>query len=216
MMSTNYAEFLQDNEPTLSVRWRGDIERHQCPLCLNWTAASLIADVSGISGTLATSRWACDACWSEWQRQLMPLQGGDEFVTQEEWFSRFLELTGRDGGNRDALIGRQYAQEADRLRGVLSRLDPASPEAVAAQARLQKVLDRSTLQCVWDRQQIPADGNTSAVLSGLPAGTEVIVDGVSFTVDDGDFELVVSTPGAYRVQVRHPRYIWQEWTINAS
>ncbi len=212
-MSSNYAEFLQDNDPTLPVRWRGQIERHQCPVCLNWTAASLIADVSG---TLAASRWACDACWTEWQRQQLPLSDGDDFVTQEEWFVRFCELTGREAGNRDAFIGRQYALEADRLRGVLASLNPASDDAVAAQARLDKVIARSTFPGTWDKTDILADGTDAATLSGVPHGTEVECDGVIYVIDDGDFSLATSTPGEFIVTARHPRFIWQTWSIHAS
>jgi hypothetical protein len=216
MSGGNYSEFLQNNDSTLPVRWRGEIERHQCPVCGNWTAASLIADVTGISVELTGGRWACDACWSEWQRQQFPLSPSDNFVTAEEWFCRFCELTGREAGNRDAFLGRQYALEADRLRGLLSSLSPTSADAVAAQARLDVVLARSTFPGVWGKLDITADGIDAATLSGVPHGTEIECDGVVYVIEDGDFSLATSTPGAFTVTARHPRFIWQEWTIHAS
>lgn len=216
-MSTNYQQHLMLHDPELPARWRAEIERHQCPVCSNWTAASLIADVTGISADLTGGhRWACDACWSEWQRQQLPLAPGDDFVTAEEWFCRFCELTGREAGNRDAFLGRQYALEADRLRGLLSSLNPTSADAVAAQARLDVVLARSTFPGTWDKLNILADGIDAATLSGVPHGTEIECDGVIYVIEDGDFSLATPTPGAFTVTARHPRYIWQEWTIHAS
>jgi hypothetical protein len=167
-MSTNYQEHLMLHDPELPARWRGDIERHQCPICQGWGSASLIADVTGITADLTLGqRWACDSCWTEWQRQQLPLSDGDTFVTHEEWFCRFCELTGRDGGNRDAFLGRQYALEADRLRGVLSRYASDSAEATEAQARLVLVLARSAFPGSWDTLDITADGTDAATLLKL-------------------------------------------------
>lgn len=216
-MSTNYQEHLLLHDPELPARWRGDIERHQCPICQGWTSASLIADVTGITADLTLGqRWACDSCWTEWQRQQLPLSDGDTFVTHEEWFVRFCELTGRDGGNRDAFLGRQYALEADRLRGVLSRYAVDSSEATEAQARLDLVLARSAFPGTWDKLNITADGTDAATLSNVPHGTDVECDGVIYVIEDGDFSLATSTPGAFVVTARHPRYIWQTWSIHAS
>lgn len=216
-MSTNYQEHLMLHDPELPARWRGDIERHQCPICQGWGSASLIADVTGITADLTLGqRWACDSCWTQWKRQQLPLSAGDDFVTEEEWWCRFCELTGRQAGDRDAFLGRQYALEADRLAGLLSRFDPASPEAQEAQARLDKVIARSTLPCAWDKTTITADGIDAAVLTGAPAGTVVEVSGVEHQVDDGDFELAADAPGDYEVAIRHPRYKWQTVVIHAQ
>lgn len=216
-MSTNYQEHLLGHDPVLSVRWRGGMEVHQCPACLNWTAAAQLADVTGITADLTGGhRWVCDGCWTEWQRQQLPLSHGDDFVTAEEWFIRFCELTGREAGNRDAFLGRQYALEADRLRGLLERYAPGSPEAQQAQARLGKVIARSAFPGSWDKLDITADGTDAATLSNVPHGTEVKCDGVVYVIEDGDFSLATSTPGAFTVTARHPRYIWQEWVIHAS
>lgn len=216
-MSGNYQEHLITHEPELSMRLRGGLEVHQCPVCRNWTAAAQLADVIGITADLTGGhRWACDGCWNGWQRQQLPLSDGDTFVTHEEWFVRFCELTGRDGGNRDAFLGRQYALEADRLRGVLSRYASDSAEATEAQARLDLVLARSTFPGSWDKLDITADGTDAATLSGVPHGTEIECDGVIYVIEDGDFSLATSTPGAFTVTARHPRFIWKEWVIHAS
>lgn len=216
-MSTNYQQYLLANDPVLTARWRGEYDVHQCPICLTWKPACLIAQVSGIFEQLTGGHdWACDACWTEWQRQQLPLSPGDDFVTAEEWFVRFCELTGREAGNRDAALGRQYALEADRLRGLLERYATDAPEAVAAQARLDKVIARSTFPGVWNKLEIAADGIDAATLSGVPHGTDIECDGVIYIVEDGDFSLATSTPGAFTVIARHPRYIWQTWSIHAS
>lgn len=216
-MSGNYQAYLLEHDPELPVRWRGEIESHQCAVCQAWTSASLLADVTGITDTLTNGqRWACDACWTQWKRQQLPLSAGDDFVTEEEWWCRFCELTGRQAGDRDAFLGRQYALEADRLAGLLSRFDPASPEAQEAQARLDKVIARSTFPGVWDKTTIAADGADAATLSNVPRGTEVECDGVIYVIDDGDFSLATSTAGEFIVTARHPRYIWHTWSIHAS
>lgn len=199
------------------MRLRGGIEVHQCPVCRNWTAAAQLADVIGITADLTGGhRWACDGCWNEWQRQQLPLSPGDDFVTAEEWFIRFCELTRREAGNRDAFLGRQYALEADRLRGVIARYALDAVETQEAQARLAKVIARSTFPGTWDKLMITADGTDAATLSGVPHGTEVECDGVIYVIKDGDFSLATSTPGAFVVTARHPRYIWQTWSIHAS
>lgn len=216
-MSTNYQEHLLAHDPELPMRWRDGAETHQCPVCLNWTAAAQLADVTGISASLTGgNRWVCDGCWTEWQRRQLPLSSGDDFVTAEEWFIRFCELTGREAGNRDAFLGRQYALEADRLRGVIARYTPDSAETQEAQARLDKVIARSTFPGTWDKLAFTADGVDAATLSNVPHGTEVECDGVIYVIEDGDFSLATSTPGVFTVTARHPRYIWQTWSIHAS
>jgi hypothetical protein len=212
-MSASYAEFLEGNDPVLDTR--GTL--HRCPVCAGWSPAELIADVSGVDEVLCKSQpWACDACWSNWQRHQLPLSPEDDFVTAEEWFCRFLQLTGRQAGNRDPYLGRQYALEADRLRGALAGLNPGSDEAAMLQVRLDKVIARSTLPAAWDKMTFAADGVDAATLSGVPNGTEIECDGVIYVIDDGDFSLVTSTPGEFVVTARHPRYIWQTWSVYAG
>ena len=214
-MSSNYQQHLLLADPELPSRWDGSGETHQCPCCSSWNPAAMLADVAGLLPA-GEARWACDGCWSQWWRQQLPLALGDDFVTAEEWFCRFLELTGREAGDRDPFLGRQYALEADRLRGLLSGLDPASDAAVAAQVRLDKVIARSTLPAQWDKTEITADGIDAATLSGVPHRTEIECDGVIYLIEDGDFSLSTSTPGAFIVTARHPRYIWQTWVIHAN
>jgi len=214
-MSTNYDAHLMLHDPELPSRWDGSGQLHQCPCCSSWNPASMLADVTGLLPA-GVERWACDGCWSQWWRQQLPLAVGDDFVTAEEWFCRFLELTEREAGDRDPFLGRQYALEADRLRGLLSGLDPASADFEAAVERLGKVIARSTLPAVWDKTEITADGIDAATLSGVPRGTEVECDGVIYVIEDGDFSLVTSTPGAFTITARHPRFIWQEWVIHAN
>lgn len=212
----NYAAWLAaGRERTLEERLdyrRGELFR--CPMCKGWSAAALLADVGGLDPA-GSERWACDGCWTQWKRDQVPLSAGDDFVTEEEWWCRFCELTYRDAGNRDALLGRAYAVEADRLRGLLSRYSLDSSESLNAEVRLAKVVARSTFPCAWDKTEISADGTDTATLAAVPIGTEVIVDGTAYAVDDGSFELVASTAGAYHVEAKHPRYIWEAWTIYA-
>jgi hypothetical protein len=212
----NYAAWIAaGRERTLEERLdyrRGELFR--CPMCTAWTAAALLADVGGLDPA-GSERWACDGCWTQWKRDQVPLSAGDDFVTEEEWWARFCELTYREAGNRDALLGRAYAVEADRLRGLLSRYSLESIESLEAEVRLAKVVARSTFPGEWDRTEIAADGVDAATLAAVPVGTEVIVDGIAYAVDDGSFELVASTAGAYHVEAKHPRYIWEAWTIYA-
>jgi hypothetical protein len=213
---SNYAAWIAaGKERTLEERLdfrRGEL--YACPLCAAWCPAALLADVAGLAPA-GSERWACDGCWSEWKRRQVPLVVGDDFVTEEEWWEQFCSLTYRDSGNRDAFIGRQYAVEADRLRGVLARLDPSSDDARDVEVRLAKVIARSTLPVSWDKTTIAADGVDAAILSGLPVSSEVFVDGTRYAVDDGVFELVATTPGDFAVEARHPRFIWEAWTIYA-
>lgn len=213
---SNYAAWIAaGRERTLEERLdhrRGEL--FCCPLCGAWNPAALLADVAGLLPA-GSERWACDGCWTGWKRDQAPLSHGDDFVTEEEWWCRFCELTYREAGNRDALLGRAYAVEADRLRGLLARFAIDSDDAMQAEIKLAKVLSRSTFPGAWDKTVIAADGVDAATLSGIPTGTEIIVDGYSYAVDDGVFELVSSTVGAYLVEARHPRYIWEAWTIYA-
>lgn len=213
---SNYAAWIAaGKERTLDERYdhrRGEIVA--CPICNAWHPPSLLADVAGLLPA-GSERWACDGCWTEWKRRQIPLSEGDDFVTEEEWWIRFCKLTYREAGNRDALLGRSYAVEADRLRGILSRYSLESDESLDAEVRLAKVIARSTFPGAWDKTEIAADGTDAATLANVPPGTEVIVDGTAYAVDDGAFELVASTAGAYHVEARHPRYIWEAWTIYA-
>jgi hypothetical protein len=212
----NYAAWLAaGRERTLEERLdyrRGELFR--CPICSAWATAALLADVGGLDPA-GSERWACDGCWTQWKRDQVPLSAGDDFVTEEEWWCRFCELTYRDAGNRNALLGRAYAVEADRLRGLLSRYALDSSQALDAEVRLAKVVARSTFPGGWDKTEIAADGVDTATLADVPIGTEVIVDGTAYAVDDGSFELVASTAGAYHVEAKHPRYMWEAWTIYA-
>ncbi len=215
----NYQEHLATGGAPELVE-RADARRglvYACPVCGATVHACLLASLAGLPGTFADgAAWACDGCWSGWNRNMTPIDSADDFVVPEEWFQAFVERTGRQAGNRDAVLGRAYARELGRIDADLSRLDPASPEAGDLTARRAKVVARATFPSTWSTTSIAADGVDLAVLSGVPVGTEVIVDGVSHAVDDGDFEMSASTPGAYRVQARHPRSIWQEWVINAN
>lgn len=215
----NYQEHLATGgAPELTER--ADARRgvvYVCPVCSGTVHACLLASMAGLPNAFTGgAAWACDGCWSGWQRNMIPIADGDDFVVPEEWFQAFVARTGRDAGNRDAILGRDYARELDRINVAAAGLDPASPEAVELAARRTKVLARATFPGTWSTTSIIADGVDVAVLSGVPVGTEVIVDGVSHVVDDGDFEMAATTPGAYRVQARHPRFIWQEWVINAN
>lgn len=215
----NYQEHLAsggtpDLEERLDAR-RGLI--YVCPFCQASVHACLLASLAGLPDAFTGGAgWACDGCWSGWHRNMAPMAPGDDFVVQEEWFQAFVERTGRQAGDRDAVLGRAYARELGVIDADLYRLNPASPEAAALLARRAKVVERSTFPGTWDKTTITADGADAAVLTGAPAGTVVEVSGVEHQVEDGDFELAADAPGDYEVAIRHPRYKWQTVVIHAE
>lgn len=75
---------------------------------------------------------------------------------------------------------------------------------------------RTPLTVVWDKTSIIANGVDTAVLSGLPNPTTVVVSRNKFTVTDGSFELSAEDVGDYRVFVDSFRHVPEEFTISAT
>lgn len=63
------------------------------------------------------------------------------------------------------------------------------------------------MSLMLDTDTVPADGETLATISGIPAGTTAIVGDQLLIVDDGMLEMSFDLPGEYEVSLSHPRYL---------
>lgn len=70
----------------------------------------------------------------------------------------------------------------------------------------------------FNKTTINADGNDSASITGLPAGTEIVITGAFYAVydvDDGEFEINTTNPGTYNIKLSPFPYREFTVTINA-
>lgn len=74
------------------------------------------------------------------------------------------------------------------------------------------ITPRPAMPCTVSGTQIPADGVTQAVISGVPAGAKATVDGQSLTIDDGTLEVVSDYPGTIRVRLSLFPYL--DWEVS--
>ena len=59
----------------------------------------------------------------------------------------------------------------------------------------------------FNKTTVPADGKSVTKMTGIPEGCVVRIDGVEYTVDDGEIKLTFDTPGNYIVQIDHFPYM---------
>lgn len=78
-----------------------------------------------------------------------------------------------------------------------------APDGDAAWVPHFHAVERPALPCAIDRAAIDADGVDAAIISGLPAGAEVSIDGGAWqSVAGGRLEFAASTPGTYALRLR--------------
>ena len=75
---------------------------------------------------------------------------------------------------------------------------------------------KQPLEVVWSSLQVIADGVDEIVLDGLPIPCTVYVDGEAVDVLDGNFEFSTEDIGSYNVKVDHPKYLMEEWRVEAD
>ena len=68
-----------------------------------------------------------------------------------------------------------------------------------------------------DKTSITGNGIDTAKISNIVANSIIAVDGIgTYTVDDGEFEFSIDTPGTYLIECVTHDYLNGEFTINAS
>tara|TARA_R110001606_G_scaffold200367_2_gene348270 strand:- start:1107 stop:1502 length:396 start_codon:yes stop_codon:yes gene_type:complete len=75
---------------------------------------------------------------------------------------------------------------------------------------------KQPLGVVWSSLQVLANGVDEIVLDGLPIPCTVYVDGEAVEVLDGNFEFSTEDIGSYNVKVDHPKYLIEEWRVEAN
>jgi len=71
------------------VRDRHD--RYQCPNCRSFRAAAIIIDVRALP---IPEDWACDVCWTHWERTDRVIDGGGAITKDFEWRRRWVTVHG--------------------------------------------------------------------------------------------------------------------------
>lgn len=78
------------------------------------------------------------------------------------------------------------------------------------------VIPKTQFQGSWNKLEITADGIDEAILSGLPEGTVIRVDGKDIVVNDGSFEFSTEQSGFYRIDLVSAPYLPERWEIIAN
>ena len=77
-------ESLQDGESFVRDRHG----RYQCPNCSAFRSAAIIIDVRALP---IPEDWACDVCWTHWERTGRIVDGGDAIAAGRfEWRRRWV------------------------------------------------------------------------------------------------------------------------------
>lgn len=75
---------------------------------------------------------------------------------------------------------------------------------------------KTHMVCAISKSTIDADGFDGAIISGLPAGTFALFEGLFQAVPDGAIEFAVDVPGDYEIILQHPLYLDTTVTITAQ
>jgi hypothetical protein len=106
-----------------------------------------------------------------------------------------IDLQASDGEGVLAAEGRNFTHYVDVDRAILrAKLEPP---------------------VTLDRTEIAADGEDAAVLTDIPAGSVVRIDGRPVE-HDGPLELIATLPGEHQIEITHPRYLTWRTTIRAA
>lgn len=60
---------------------------------------------------------------------------------------------------------------------------------------------------------ITADGIDNIISTNIPVGTELIFDGERYIINDGIMDITLNVAGIYRVILKYPQYITEEFEI---
>lgn len=78
------------------------------------------------------------------------------------------------------------------------------------------LVDRPEFSIDISKTEILAYEREATVLSSIPIGTIIAIEGVEYEVDDGVFELTVEIPATYTLTIINFPYITQEVTIEGK
>jgi len=114
----NYFEYLEaDGEgvlvPRLSPRRDGS-HLYACPVCGTFSRAGAITNTAEIPGT--EEDWACDGCWSSWQRRLVNMTNdADDPLVTSEWAYQFFGKSGSDVAHLKPIISIQLNKKKTEI-----------------------------------------------------------------------------------------------------
>jgi hypothetical protein len=55
--------------------------------------------------------------------------------------------------------------------------------------------------------EIAADGEDEAIVSGIPEGVKIVIDGTEYETPDGEIVITSTVPATYVLRVKHPSYL---------
>ena len=103
-----------------------------CPCCGKRVKAFQVIQVTAID--ITDEDWACDGCWTTWQRELRAMGTDTDILTPEEWFHKFSVRRGIAQRELDGL--RDISERSQtRLRERAERSGRPDP-------RIQRIRDR--------------------------------------------------------------------------
>ena len=77
-----------------------------------------------------------------------------------------------------------------------------------------KVVQKKTIfNLVINKLIITADGIDNIISTNIPVGTELIFDGERYTINDGIMDITLNVTGIYKVILKYPQYITEEFEI---
>jgi len=65
--------------------------RVQCPNCRSYRVPDCIVDVRSLP---IPEEWACDVCWTHWERTERVVDGGEKIAGRFDWRLRWVEAHG--------------------------------------------------------------------------------------------------------------------------
>ncbi len=80
----------------------------------------------------------------------------------------------------------------------------------------EKLVDKIKFPVSINKTEILADGVDSAVISGIPAGTNARVGDDFYVVNDGILEITSDIPETIRVTLKHINYLREGVTIEST
>lgn len=87
-MISTYQDYLQTNSNILMTKLMPNgLLKYKCPTCSQFKWAGSIVDVRNLS---ITEDWACDGCWTDWERKGRNIDGGEKAPEDKrEWALRW-------------------------------------------------------------------------------------------------------------------------------
>lgn len=79
-----------------------------------------------------------------------------------------------------------------------------------------KIIDRPANPSTIDKTTIIADDTDACLISNIPIGSKVSVEGQVFTVNDSEFEFTVDQSGEYRIEITGFPFLPVTFTVVAT